>query len=94
MNLDEICCAKIWLRCRWNLYLSNQQKNALELRRQKQLAKDVRCRDVVELLLGKVAPKAPCESSRLRAHLSIRFKWLLEREVIESATPSGHRRHK
>lgn len=57
-------------------------------------AKDIRRRDVVELL-DKVASKTPGQSNHLRAYLSKLFKWLMEREVVETNPVLGvARRHK
>jgi len=57
-------------------------------------AKDVRRRDVVELI-DKVASKAPGQSNHLRAYLSKMFNWLLEREVVEVNPVVGvAKRHK
>lgn len=57
-------------------------------------AKDVRRRDVVELI-DKVAAKAPGQSNHLRAYLSKMFNWLLEREVVELNPVVGvAKRHK
>ncbi|WP_368392854.1 ATP-binding protein [Psychrosphaera sp. 1_MG-2023] len=57
-------------------------------------AKDIRRRDVVELL-DKVAAKTAGQSNHLRAYLSKMFKWLIEREVVEINPVQGvARRHK
>jgi len=56
--------------------------------------RQIRRRDVVELL-DKVATKTPGQPNHLRAYLSKLFKWLIDREVVETNPVSGvARRHK
>ncbi|MCC2596223.1 integrase arm-type DNA-binding domain-containing protein [Pusillimonas sp. MFBS29] len=50
--------------------------------------KEIRRRDVVELL-DDIAVKTPHQANRVRAYLSKMFKWLIEREVLETSPVVG-----
>lgn len=50
--------------------------------------KEIRRRDVVELL-DDIAVKTPRQANRVRAYLSKMFKWLIEREVLETSPVVG-----